>query len=63
VDAPGDLELTFEIDNFRNPYNGKPKRGFTVTVQDADGGIIDSSITAAIDLTLTVNEWTILSKV
>lgn len=61
ADALGNLEMTFEIDNFRNPYNGKPKKGFTVIIMDADGGHIDSSVTAGIDLSLTVNEWATLT--
>ena len=55
-----DIQMTFDIDNFRNPYNGKPKHGFTVMTMDADGGIIDSSLVGMIDLTLTVTAWAAL---
>jgi|LauGreDrversion4_2_1035121.scaffolds.fasta_scaffold50766_2 hypothetical protein len=56
------MEMTFDIDNFRNPYNGKPKHGFLVKTVDSVGGIIDSSeVAPVIDLTLTVTAWTTLS--
>ena len=53
--------MTFDIDNFRNPYNGKPKHGFKVMTMDAFGGVIDSSEVAMMDVTLTVTEWTTLT--
>ncbi len=61
TESQPDIVLTFDIDNFRNPYNGKPKHGFTCMTMDQYGGIIDSSIVGGLDITLTVNEWTTLS--
>ena len=60
---PGGTVFTFEIDNFWNPYSGKPKHGFHCFILDEDYGIVDSSIVAGLDITMTVSEWTYLPSV
>jgi hypothetical protein len=55
--------MAFEIETFRNPYNGKPRNGFTVITMDADGGLIDSSVVGEIDINLIVTEWAALTLV
>ena len=56
-------QMAFEIESFRNPYNGKPRNGFTVITMDSDGGLIDSSVVGGIDITLTVTEFAALTLV
>lgn len=52
VEVPGGTTLSFSVDNFINPYNGKPKHGFKITTQDASGGLIDDSTVSGLDITL-----------
>ena len=42
-DQTGSL-LTFQVTGFRNPYNAKPRTGFTVTTTDEKNAAIDSSV-------------------
>lgn len=53
-DQTGTL-LTFQVTNFRNPYNAKTKTGFTITTTDEKNGFIDSStgISSPPSLTIT----------
>ena len=44
--------LTFEVDNFRNPYSGKPRTGYYVVTTDSADGRIDSSLIAGITMTV-----------
>lgn len=38
------VQLTFQVDNFRNPYSGKPRTGFQISTTDSTGGQIDSTL-------------------
>lgn len=52
------VDLKFTVDNFRNPYSGKPRTGYKVTTLDNVGGRIDSSEIAGITMTLSnVVDW------
>ena len=52
--------LIFKVDNWLNPYNGKPKSGYTIVTTDLNGGIIDSSIVGGLNITLTVDTWAVM---
>lgn len=49
--------ITFTVDNFRNPYSGKPKTGFQILTTDSYGGNIDSSTIAGISLSVQATDW------
>jgi hypothetical protein len=34
VELPGGTDLSFSVDNFQNPYNGKPKTDFYISIYD-----------------------------
>lgn len=52
------VDLTFTVDNFRNPYSAKPRTGYTIVTLDNVGGKIDSSAIAGITMTLSnVVDW------
>lgn len=53
--APAGTTFVFTVDNFLNPYNGKPKGGYQIFTEDAVGGLSDSSVVADITLTVTVS--------
>ena len=55
--------ITFQVDNFINPYNGKPKGGYIIMTTDTQGGLIDTSTAAGIPVTIQVSEWTTLAFV
>lgn len=48
--------LTFEVSNFRNPYNGKSKTGYYVMTTDEQNGEIDSS-QGFIEMSIKVTDW------
>lgn len=58
--VPAGTTLIFKIDNWLNPYNGKPKSGYTIVTTDLNGGIIDSSIVGGLNITLTVDTWAVM---
>jgi hypothetical protein len=45
--------LSFTVSNFKNPYSGVPKTGFTIYTADSNGFSIDSRSS----LTVTVSNW------
>ena len=55
--TPAGTQLVFTMDNFLNPYNGKPKHGFTITTTDQMGGLVDSSTASNLDISVTVSQW------
>jgi hypothetical protein len=59
--VPGGTVFTFEMDNFWNPYSGRPKHGFQCFTLDEDYGVVDSSVVAGLDITVTVTDWTFLT--
>ena len=60
---PKGTVFTFEMDNFLNPYSGKPKHNFEAYTLDEDFGIVDSSEVSGQDITMTVSDWTYLPTV
>lgn len=51
------LSIAFSVDSFKNPYNGRPKSGFFVLIQDSFGGNIDSSWIAGILMSIQMKQW------
>ena len=49
--------ITFEVDNFINPYSGVPRTGYFITTTDSLDGQIDSSLIANIVMKLQVTDW------
>ncbi len=50
--------IAFDVDNFYNPYSGKPRSGFIVNTTDSVGGYIDSSATSKLTISFQVNDFT-----
>ena len=50
--------LTFSVDNFVNPYSGKPRSGYIITTLDENNFYeVDSTINSGIMLTVQVTNW------
>lgn len=60
--AVGGTSLSFEVDNFLNPYSGIPRSGYTIITTDSVGGQIDSSVVAGLTLSIQVLDWTSFSS-
>jgi len=61
-DQTGTL-LTFQVTNFRNPYNAKTRTGFTIITTDEKNGFIDTSNGIASPPSLTVTGFAQFSLV
>lgn len=57
----GPLTMTFDVNSFRNPYNGKPQHGYSIFTADSSDYQIDSSDAASIDLYIQVSTWATFS--
>ena len=49
--------ISFSVDNFLNPYNGKIWSGYVVQTTDGNGGNIDSSKVGNIPLSIQMTLW------
>lgn len=55
--------ISFSVDNFKNPYNGKVNSGYYVQIQDSSGGNIDSSQIAGITMSIQMTQWATFSQI
>ena len=62
VIAPAGTTFILTVDNFLNPYNGKPKTGYYIYTTDPKYGVQDSSQVSGLTLTVQVSAWATLTQ-
>ena len=60
--APAGTTFILTVDNFLNPYNGKPKTGYYIYTTDPKFGLQDSSQVSALPLSIQVSAWATLTQ-
>lgn len=55
------ISLSFSVDNFKNPYSGKPRTGFYISTTDSSDGQIDSTLYLSTPISIQMTEWASLS--
>jgi hypothetical protein len=56
------ISISFSVDSFKNPYNGKPNSGYYVQTQDSGRGNVDSSQIAGIVMSIQMTDWADFSE-